>query len=39
MSLGRQPRTLTEYMLDFMYLHYGLKTLALKQLKALIASL
>ena len=39
MQMGRQPRTMTEYMLDFVYLHYGLKTLALKQLKALIASL
>lgn len=39
MALGRQPRTMTEYMLDFVYLHYGLKSLALKQLKALIASL
>jgi chromosome segregation ATPase len=38
-GLGRQPRTMTEFMLDFVYLHYGLKTLALKQLKALIASL
>ena len=39
MSMGRQPRTMTEFMLDFMYLHYGLKTLALKQLKALVLSL
>ncbi|CAG9329555.1 unnamed protein product [Blepharisma stoltei] len=39
MALGRQPRTMTEYMLDFVYLHYGLKALALKQLKALITSL
>jgi len=39
MSLGRQPRTMTEFMLDFVYLHYGLKTLALKQLQALVTSL
>ena len=39
LAMGRQPRTMTEYMLDFVYLHYGLKSLALKQLKALIASL
>jgi chromosome segregation ATPase len=38
-SLRRQPRTMSEFMLDFLYMHYGLKTLALKQLKALIASL
>ena len=39
LAMARQPRTMTEYMLDFVYLHYGLKTLALKQLKALVASL
>ena len=39
LAMGRQPRTMTEYMLDFVYIHYGLKTLALKQLKALVASL
>lgn len=39
LAMSRQPRTMTEYMLDFVYLHYGLKALALKQLKALIASL
>lgn len=39
LSMGRRPRTMTEYMLDFVYLHYGLKTIALKQLKALVASL
>jgi hypothetical protein len=30
---------MTEFMLDFVYMHYGLKSLALKQLKALISSL
>lgn len=39
LAMGRQPRTMTEYMLDFVYLQYGLKTLALRQLKSLIASL
>lgn len=39
MALGRQPRNMTEFMLDFVYMHYGLKSLALKQLKALISSL
>lgn len=29
-SLERQPRTMTEYMLDFVYVHYGLKSIALK---------
>lgn len=38
-SLRRQPRTMPEFMLDFLYMHYGLKTLALRQLKSLIASL
>lgn len=39
LAMGRQPRTMTEYMLDFVYLQYGLKSLALRQLKSLIASL
>ena len=39
LSMSRYPRTMTEYMLDFVYIHYGLKTLALKQLKALTISL
>jgi hypothetical protein len=28
-----------DFMMDFMYMNYGLQSLALKQLKALIASL
>mmetsp|Transcript_31213 Transcript_31213/g.30850 ORF Transcript_31213/g.30850 Transcript_31213/m.30850 type:complete len:816 (+) Transcript_31213:3-2450(+) len=39
MALGRQPRSIVDFTLDFMYLQFGLKTLALKQLKALISSL
>jgi hypothetical protein len=39
MALGRTPRNMTDFMLDFMYMHYGLKSLALKQLKALVTSL
>ena len=38
-ALGRQPRNMTEFMLDFVYMHYGLKSLALRQLKSLILSL
>jgi hypothetical protein len=38
-TMGRQLRPLGDFMLDFVYLHYGLKTLALKQLKALVLSL
>jgi hypothetical protein len=30
MALGRQPRNMTEFMLDFVHMHYGLKSLALK---------
>jgi hypothetical protein len=39
MALGRTPRNLPDFMIDFMYMNYGLKSLALKQLKALLASL
>ena len=38
-TMGRQLRPMADFMLDFVYLHYGLKTLALKQLKALVLSL
>ena len=39
MALGRTPRAMNEFMMDFMYMNYGLKSLALKQLKALVTSL
>lgn len=38
-ALGRSPRSLPDFTLDFLNLHYGLNTLAQKQLKALTNSL
>lgn len=38
-AMGRELRPMADFMVDFVYLHYGLKTLALKQLKALVLSL
>ena len=39
LEIGRAPRNVADYMFEFMYKQYGLKTLGLKQLKALIVSL
>lgn len=38
-AVGRTPRPMIDYILDFVYLQYGLKSLANKQLKALMTSL
>ena len=39
MEMNRQPRTMTEFMLDYVNLKYGLRTLALRQLQALVIAL
>ncbi|CAG9320667.1 unnamed protein product [Blepharisma stoltei] len=39
LALGRQPRDMVDFALDYMYLQFGLKTVAHKQLKALMISL
>ena len=36
---GQTPKTMTEFMLDFMYMQYGLKTLTLKSLSGLVNAL
>ena len=39
LEANHTPRSMTEFMLDFMYMHYGLKSLTLKSLSALINAL
>jgi hypothetical protein len=39
LEAGRPPRSMTEFMLDFMYMQYGLKTLTLKNLSSFINAL
>ena len=39
LEAGRPTRTMTEFMLDFMYMQYGLKTLTLKNLSAFVNAL
>ena len=36
---GKVPRAMPEFMLDFLFMKYGLKTLALKQLSSLVSGL
>ena len=38
-SLNRMPRKVSDFTIDFLNLHFGLKSLAIKQLKALLTSL
>jgi hypothetical protein len=39
LQLAKQPRTMPEFVMDYFYMRYGLRTLALKQLGSLVQSL
>jgi hypothetical protein len=38
-SQVKTPRTFTEFMLEFLYMQYGLKALAIKQISAMVNAL